>query len=274
VRSTDARNIHETIETLIGADVHLSPAAGEDTPKGEVKDLLIAPDGRVEWAVIGCDGKQALVPGEKLSWDAEKERFHAGITKADLESKPDFDLGKARESGLCEAIERVETQWNVQSRKKAREAATRAGEKRYMGTTFLEANGFMVCGSELDELELYGMNEEFGGVAKTLVNPAAMRVDFVIVSRGGVAGVGDTRYLVPFRAAKLCHEPLKEDQKPKDAKLMLCVDKPVATLESAPKYEEPEDDEVLVSAANRTAAERFFGVAKEPETDKDSGSEG
>jgi len=250
---------HESIETLIGADVEIPGSAGKDeeAAAGEVKDLLVAADGAVEWAAIELDGRATLVPASKLTWNAQKERFHLDVPRAQLQTKPELDLDAARKNGLSEVIAKVESSWEVPG--KAREASAKSQERHFRDTEFVMADASMLCGSRIDELEMYGRKEEFGGIARTFVDPTAMRVDLVVVSRGGIAGIGDTAYLVPFEALALCRKPLSEGQKAADAELLVCVDRSIEALESAPEYEQP-DDGGLVSVANKAAAESFFGL--------------
>lgn len=256
---------YERIETLIGAEVHLMAGPGEPGNEdigadatGEIEDLIVLPDGRIDWAVVKNDGRQVLVPAKKLRWNDAEDLFQASVSTAELQGKPEFDLAAAKRSGICDAIESVETAWGMSTRKEAREASTRKGMQRFHETKLQVAHHAVTCGSEIDELELFGMAEEFGGVTKTFVDPHNMRVDLVVVSRGGLGGIGGTDYLMPYAALTLCHEPLEEGADYQDAEQMLCVAKTVKELESAPEYDEPDGD-TLVSPANRAAAMRFFG---------------
>lgn len=271
---------HERIETLIGADVRMSTAmhgtvgrtAGQDpadmerdAPTGELDDLVIAPDGAVQWAIVSYDGRDVLVPADSLTWNREEERFDLALSASQLREKPEFDLEKARENGFQQALAAVESAWKDVKKDVTRAAARLTdGDDAGLASAGLKAaDDAVLCGSEVDELELYATREEFGGVTKTFVDPEALRIDLLVVSRGGLAGIGDTSYLVPFEALTLCREPLEEDQKPEDAALMLCVGKSVEQLKQAPEYEEPEVDNVLVSPANRAAAVRFFEGQKQ-----------
>lgn len=261
---------HERIETLIGADVRLEVAAKADAerPSGAVKDFLASPKGKLEWAVVSCDGREVLIPAKKLQWHAKDEVFSLAMTKKDLQSKPTFDLAASRESGLERAVEAVASTWDSAKDAMTREAShgdSSGKTTRIENDDLTRADGTMLCGDEVDELELFGTSEEWGGVTKTLVDPESMCIDLVVVNSGGVAGVGGTDYLVPFCSLVLCRAAAgpEEDQKKKE--LRLYVPMSAKELQAAPEYEAPESDDRLVTAANRSAALSFFGVEEDGE---------
>ena len=270
---------HATIESLVGADVHFdttrTAAAGQSTDRrqdrekvtiGTVEDLLLAANGSVEWVVLECDDTQRLVAPRELSWDRDEECFWTGLNEAALKARTEFDLEEARERGLAKSLVAASGERSTQVRE-----ASYGTPKRFAATAFSAAPEAYLCGSEVDELTVFGMDEEFGGVSKTFVDTDSMSIDLVVVSRGGLAGIGDTSYLMPFGELAVCREPSEEGEDAGEGDLLLCVDITVESLEGAPEYVEPEEDGVLVAASNRMQAVRFFERAgRENEVENES----
>ena len=243
---------HERIETLLGAQVNLaSPREGEDAT-AELSELLVAADGTIRWGLVESDGRTVLVPVDELTWNGENDTFSIARTAAELRAEREFDLGTAREKGLANTI----AMW-TETDPKPREAAS-SRTATFHGTELLVASDAILCGAELDELEVHGADGELGGVTQTFVDPKAMHVDLIVLSSGGLAGIGATDYLVPYEALTLCHAQVEEGEDPQQAERMLCVWMKKAQLEKAPEYREPETEGRLVDPANCDEAKRFY----------------
>ncbi len=261
---------HERIETLIGADVlpssgtldesgrPLEPDAGE--PLGTVDELLIGADGHISWAVVHSGDRRVLVPFKKLAWDGRSDRFRLDASKSLLGGLAAIDLDQAKKGAFQKAVQDAQVAWKNDLERSAEPAAAR----KWTATSLARPTTEILCGSEFDELELLGANDEFGGVTKSLVNPARGCVELLVVSRGGVIGMGADEYLVPFEALSACRKA-DADEPDAEGELMLCSELNVNQLQQGPRYEKPETDGVLVSEANRSAALRFYGIEEKYE---------
>lgn len=264
------------LEKIDGADVRMRAQDDDDgdakRPKGEIDDVLVRPStGELGWAVISFDetlgmgGKTVAVPMSELSWNAEESCFDLAATKAELESLPKFDLDAARRNGLDRAIAVVEASWTDVGRPtngSMREASQRSdarhgtdgeddAQPRIVHGSFVAvaAPVEFAAASEISDLDVHAKDEKFGKVSKCIVDSAQGELAYVVVSRGGIAGIGDEHYLLPFGALRLCHED-------GDAKaLVLCADRTVEELKRV-KYEKP-DEGVLDAQAARMADETF-----------------
>jgi len=253
-----------TVEDIEGAEVRLrAPADAQDgeAPKAEVQDALILnPTGKLMWAVLRCEGREVLVPFSDVRWDAGAECFTSDLSRIELEALPEFDLAQARRDGLDQAIALVERgrraadrgtsreEELVEAKKQIREAAAKGARVGEGGYLVLSEPYY--CTSALDELELRAGSEEFGGVIKSIVDLDTQRVEFFVVSRGGLAGVGSDEYLIPYGSVRICVSGEDEGAEP-----ALCTDASMEKLESAVRYEKPKKG-VLDPAQAKEALER------------------
>jgi hypothetical protein len=279
------------LSDVIGANVAMLPGAKESReaaeegdvakrPKAEIDDVLVdTRTGDVSWAVVSFGGflgigdKTVVVPCSALTWNAAEKRFNLQATEDQIKGLPEFDLGKAKESGLDSAVATVESRWQTMgfppkrhdvttskgvttkdTTKEAKEAAAKRGERVEGVNTpetakpamppaaFNPAPFHLVCGSEIDGLEVYGHADKFGKVTEAIVDRNAREVALLVVSSGGVAGMGDKEYLLPFDATTLCR---KGDDN------ILCVDRSAEQLKTGVEYKKPKDGVVDASAALR-----------------------
>jgi len=254
-----------TVEDIEGADLRIpSSEPGEEPSKdSEVQDVLIdTRTGELGWAVVKVGGRQALIPCKELRWDVAQECFATDRSRAELEASPEFDVDKAEKTGLEGAVVMAERGWRERYGDAPRPATDPAdadkdqvreasAQRVQTNPRYLPSSEPWFRASHLDELELFGGSEEFGGVTRSIVDVAGGRVEFFVVSRGGVLGIGDDDYLIPFRAVTLCRSKADEGAEP-----ALCIDRTVSQLESATRYEKPEDG-VLDSAQASRARSSF-----------------
>lgn len=92
--------------------------------------------------------------------------------------------------------------------------------------------------------------EDLGKVEDLLIEPASGSIDFAIVARGGVLGVGEDLYAVPFDALKAVH-----DKDGKDHHFVISAD--LETLKSAPAF--PKDAWPQIDAAWEQRVNEHFG---------------
>lgn len=267
-----------TVEDIEGAKVRLSPAGAldeeldDDVPSAEIKDALVRTDtGELAWVVVECEGREVLMPFDQLRWDSEQERFATDRSQVELKTLPDVDLDEAIERGLENAVAAAKRGWrelteNLDMRdtededervgedgeageqgaeKRAQEAALRRSQIE--GTEFYTYTEPYFRASQLDELELYSMSDEFGGVGKSIVDCGTGKVEFFVVNHGGIiGGVGGTDYLIPFCAVTFC----TATDDPDSQELLLCQ-RTTEQLEDAVRYDEPDEGVLDAELAER-----------------------
>lgn len=261
------------IDTVLGMVVHpkaprvaATDAAPTEEPLAwEIDELLLAPDGSIEWYYVTSGDRAKLVPVRAVAWNAEAARLDLATTEDELESKPDFDLREAIEADLCAAVERVERAWGVDPRRRAREASAGSPARRFGRTSNTYDDACLLLGSRVGALEMHGNEKPFGDVERAFLDLADERVEALVVDRE-VEGRPMTRHLVPYQAVSVCREA-KEDESEDESEsggtegsLVLCVDKSAEELAGAPLYVVPEREGTLVDPANLAAACRWYGV--------------
>lgn len=104
-----------------------------------------------------------------------------------------------------------------------------------------------ILASNLDDYEVRGLDDDFGDIESALIETNSGRVAYAVVSVGGVLGVGDTLYAVPF-------ESLTFDREDR-----AFIDMPVEKLKAAPRL----SDQGVDALNDRATAQRiddYFGV--------------
>lgn len=229
---------------------------------------------------LGIGDKNVALPVHMLRWNGEKKHFDLSATEDQLKALPAIDLKDATKRGLDQEVTAIRGHWSkaglpehragVEHRAgeiadktkaavedaadKARRAAqgetAEAAAQRpdatkgtIKGTTFTPATVHTACASDLDDPEVYALSEKFGKVTKCVVDRNTWDIPFCVVSHGGALGVGNTEYLVPFRALTACRKGNDD---------ILCLDRSVDQLKGgAVKYEKPKNGVVDPSAAER-----------------------
>lgn len=251
------------LDTLLGAEVVLEPSAearreakpGEDPerPTGSIEEFLVEADtGRIQWAVVSCGGflgiddKDVAVPVTLLTWRPEKQHFTLAATKAELEQQRAFDLEQARQRGADPLVRAASTSWKDSGHldETYEQDGERAAQEPENSAAVREASltvmpGRYICTSELDDFGFHASDEPLGEVQTAFVDPAQLRLDFVVVSHGGTLGIDGTENLVPFTATRVA---TKNDQE-----RVLFVDMPAQKVASIAAYTKP--DKGVVSQA-------------------------
>lgn len=222
--------------------------------------------------------------GERTAW------FALLATQEELRAAPSFDMAKAKKQGLRQSLQASEASWK-RSKGKWNDAHDASGQKSTPNentgrdthgqkkegenssdgmqrntpdgvvdqvtideTTFVRYRDEWLQASRLDGTDFYTRTESFGDVGKVLVDCDSGCVDFVVVSHGGVVGIGDSEYLVPFAAIVLRQQQKEQDE-------MIChVDKSKDTMTAAIRYEKPENGVVTQDAAK--TARKHFGLSE------------
>ncbi len=284
---------HALLSNVLGADVRMQPSAearreaAEDNeqaerPKGEVADLILnVGDGSVDWAVLSVGGllgigdKSVAVPWRKLQHTLNEDgepTFTIAMTKAELEARPAFDADDAKKRGLDTTVRTLDTSdreigkggvrdGEIPPGRPADGTGREPGERTDRGVragqpadaSMPRGGTHYVLASDFKDCNLRTPTEEFGSVSKAMVDLDNHKIDYIVIARGGVVGIGETEYLVPLAACKL----IRHDDEP-----ALQIDRSVEELKTAPKYTAPENGR---DPLNRTEAERaceFYHVQK------------
>lgn len=277
------------VSDILGAEVQLQ-SAGEDKDTVEIQELIVNVEtGEIDWAVLDTGSRMVAVPTQKITCstkmdgDDEKKAIVLALDRAKLDTLPEFDLSASREAGLDSSLVALETSWKSSGwtpRRKTNSASTtEAGARRtptalVAGTDFMTMSGIYVPISELDDAKVYARRDEFGSIDNLVLDPSEHRIAFAIISHGGVLGMGDDKYLVPFSAI---HTGQPKDD---DDETVLCIDMPADAVAVEPaRYEEPEKG--LVSTTNADSAKKVFSDASSkrgthgavPKDVKDKGTE-
>jgi len=180
---------------VVGAKVYSSASAEQqkvETALGEVKDIIVdtnAASGHGSFAVmadgelftIGTAGMHGV---SSLNWDIKTRRF--GVSTA----MPSKTLGNMSEKQMADA--------NWEHR--------RTGIENGNGVSLsLRAPSRLLMFSGLKGLKVYpeGSKDSFGKVDDVWIDTARGCTGYLVVSSGGVLGVGDTTRLVPWAASTL-----------------------------------------------------------------------
>jgi hypothetical protein len=273
-----------TLSDMLGADVVMratpedrreAAAEGEAPrrPKGEIEELIIDPtDGTVHWAVVGVGGllgigeKAVAVPIRAL--DCQPKGDHEavvtiGATEDQLKALPKFDLGQARKSGLRGALRGIEASWRETEGQIASGQPAKPEDVKIREASAETVD--LICASNIDDWKVRASDGEFGSVSNSIVRvERTPTIGYLVVSTGGVLGVGDSQYLVPFRAAAI---------RPEGDSFVWTLPKTKAELKTAVEYKKPDHGVLDTGVCKR--AEEFFGTtdlqrekaAREPGTD-------
>lgn len=269
------------LETLCDAEVRFLPTAGDvreaaedgetaDRPTGSVADILFEPSsGAMRWAVVSCGGflgigdKTVAVPMKSLEWNEEKECYDLRATREELERLSDFDLDGARTDGFTQSLKAVTASWNTVTEDDVSvDEGNRSQDQSeevvlvHEDVRFTVASMPFFSAEDFRDLELFARHEEFGKVSRALVDRDQGRVQYVVVSHGGLAGIGDVELIVPYDELTLCRRAEVEDPEPSDCSL--CIDASKQELENGVRYVEPEQG-VLSEHTFRRLAEVYDG---------------
>ena len=219
---------------------------------------------------LGIGDKTVALPISRLSWDGEKETFVVDATEDQLKRLDEFDLDAAREQGLDHAYVTVCESWtavgfpkedgeddsgessartdevtgNDASSDSKSDQANRAESQRAVaeilrGTTCTAIPVSYVCASEMADFSRSRRWKARRAVRSRpcVINCEKRAVEFVVVE-----GLCENDYLLPLSSLVMCT---------KDGEDCLCLSHPNSTLETAVKYEEPEEGVLDLASAKR-----------------------
>lgn len=255
------------VEKLEGATCCLQRSPGSDQDnETEIVDMLIdSRTGALRWAVLSAEDGQVLVPVHKLRWDAQQDCFQSDMSVADLAQLEAFAPDENSVASLDAAVVSAEQRWGKQGgtqspdsegamARRAQEASARARSENPKYPVYSSAHYRI---SKLDELELYGPEDELASVTRSIVDRNSMEVAFFVVNTGPMGVAGDA-YLLPFHAARI--SAVADDG---DAEPRLYANMTESQLEAATPYEESEDGVLDEAAAQRARAMRAHAAPME-----------
>lgn len=280
-----------TLEEMLGSEVELRAAASErreaqaegekaDRPEADVEDLLLyEKDGTIRWLAIDVGGflgigdKTVAVPISAVDCrpkDAHRATVTIQATENQLADMPAFDLQKAQETGLAEALRVVEASWTAigfpprQDTAKTNEDAEKGdgdGDAKaatggsneggvVIATSSLTAMPVeLLCASKIGDWKVRAKDGAYGAVVQSLVKlDQHPRVAYLIVN----ADESDHEILVPFAAV----QPTRREEG-----WAWMLSKTNAELKEAVRYEKPATG--LLDEATCRRAHAFFGVDDE-----------
>lgn len=189
------------VSKIIGADVYDS--AADDAAKiGDVKDIVIANDGKAKYIVIGVGGflgigeKNVAYDFSKAEWVEKKgERWLVAKTsKEDLTAQPGFDL-KAYDTMASNAAAPANNEPAATTTDNTATAAIDKASLTELPVDKISTNDFVGT-------TVYGADDAKVGEIGDVVLSTDKKVDAVIVDVGGFLGMGEKQVAVGLEKLK------------------------------------------------------------------------
>ena len=225
--------------TLVGAVVNNGREGDKKAKLGSIADLVIdATDGAVRYAVLesgatlGIGGRRTAVAWNSLTWDTNSRQFSLSITADLLQKMPEFDAKNLPHLG--KGVDKA------QKRGAVREASH-------------EKPGSLVLVSKLGAAKVVSGKEKIGAGDSFFIEPKSGSMAFLIVASGGVVGIGESNYVVPWAALK-CVKPIGKDE------IQLEIGRTKKALEMAPKLSDKGAD--VTKLAFRAKVYKIYGVVR------------
>ena len=260
------------LEQVLGAEARATGSGGtardEKAPELEIQDLVVTlPSGEVVWAILSHDGRSLAVPPSLLKCTkADDPDDNASVEllvdATRIASLPAFDLEAAKKANFDQSIGVLDASWTTigipvpreASAPRMKEPAIGAPVVVVTGTEFYSLPGRYALASKIDGIDVFARTEKFGEVEEIVLNADDHHIAYAIVKHGGVLGVGEEKYVVPFRA--LTPGTPKDD---KDKRvLVLDLPKEAVAVDGA-KYEKP--DKGVLSSVRAEQADKIFDGA-------------
>ena len=230
-----------------------------NTTIAELRDLVLSPEGGVKYAVLGFGGVAGVgesytaAPFELLDVRLQEDKWAVNLEMAadDFKNAPRIQSDDYREltdPQWTARVDRFFTPRSESDEKSKAETEPAAREHRAVEHVILASK---VRGAK----PKYAQNQELGKLEDLLLD-REHRVAFVILGRGGLAGIGETYIPVPW--AKLSLSKAKEN-----TGITVTIDATKEQLEKAPVVKGA-DYATLMARGFAKEVRHYFGV-KEPE---------
>ena len=263
------------LSEVLGAKVRLKAKAEERAeaaaegrapkgPNGSVDDLIVeCKSGQASWAIVSVGGmlgigdKEVAVPVSALlpvRTADNKPLYELDATEAELKSLPAFDKKAMEKSGLDVSLQNCETSWK-KIRPDARVRAVDASGNGHKPDAGVQACNAIMA-SKLKGLNLRCSEgkeaKACGEIDSVAYDMNSNTVSYVVIGKGGVLGIGETNYLIPYGATRI----ITVENKP-----VLTVPKSSTEIESSVKYAKPEKG--FLGEENAKASCTFWGYKHE-----------
>jgi hypothetical protein len=271
----DASPTQLSLVDLSGADVLLEASTAEkpgtapaaaptDAPKGKVVDVVLSTsDGQIACAAVsvgkllGSDDRVVLLPSTVLQCTLvdKKPAYVLRMTKAELQSLPEFDIRKDGTEGLDAAVERargLSADPSAGKRKDSSDPGKKASKAEPASPpSALIVAPLHVLSSQLTDCGLSASDAEFGKVHDAVVEVRGNTVGYFLITRGDAASAGTSLCVVPLRACRWSRN---------SGKVSLKLEKTIDQVKSAPEYKRP--DQGLLTPEQMKSADALFGSGK------------
>lgn len=157
---------------------------------------------------------------------------------------------------LVSATFATETKQHSQEKYGKSQGQEQSQQTQKMSAKNLQEKNLMLVDHLIGTNVMNQKNEQVGEIDKVLVDPQQGKIGYVIVSGGGVLGVGDEKYIVPFNALQkqMSDEQILEGDR-KEHKITFTVNQD--KLKAVPKG----DIETALTQEEMNEINEFYGVA-------------
>jgi sporulation protein YlmC with PRC-barrel domain len=236
-------------------------------PNGSVDDLIVdCKSGQATWAVVSVGGllgigdKEVAVPAAALlpTGPRDKPMFELDATEAELKSLPAFDKKAMEKTGLDVSLQNAEASWKkIRPDARVRAPVDASGRRNPVDATHKEGAVVNATGAVLGS-RIKGMKvrcsdgkeaKSFGEIDSVAIDRNTHTISYVVIGKGGVLGIGETDYLVPWGATNI----ITVEQKP-----VVTVAKSSTEVENATKYQKPKEG--FLGDENCKASCQYWGV--------------
>jgi hypothetical protein len=229
-RTTEQPQVH-IIEhnRIVGASVANGLAGDKHVALGSISDLVLdAQSGHIRYAVLASGGtlgigkRQTPIEWGSLTWDAEQAQFSLGMTAATLEKLPEFDAEslRRRDGGTADAGASKESGNGGEPTNGGRERAPRGAAR--------ETHASLLLASGIGDCAVHAGKDQVGSGSTLFIESKTGCAAFLSVASGGVIGIGETNYVVPWSALRFV-KPIDKQE------MHIQLGKDKQALEAAPR---------------------------------------
>jgi sporulation protein YlmC with PRC-barrel domain len=219
-----------------------------------VTDLILTPDGKVRYAVLGVGGvigigaKYTAIPWERLDAHHVNGKWAANLnmSKEALEKAPMFESDNYKELMNAQWVSRVRDFFATQAGPSSASDKDRTSSSEGL-TTVLRAS--KILGAKLRNSQA----ENLGSIEDLLLDRNS-QVVFAIVGHGGVLGIGENYIPVPWSKLKLNYQP-------EDTGIVALIDSSKDQIEKAPLVK-GDTYATMLAPGFTDQVYRFFGVER------------
>jgi hypothetical protein len=240
--------------TIVGAAVTNRGEDDKVEKLGSISDLVLdTKDGHVRYAVLESGGtlgigeRRTPIGWESLAWDAEKSQFTLSMTADAIKKLPAFDPENLRALGQGAADAGV-----GKGRNGSGGAATE-GSRGGVTDGSAEMRGSLMLASKIGDCAVLAGQDKVGSCDTLFIEPKSGCVAFLTVASGGVIGIGETNYVVPWAALRLV-KPIGHQE------MQIQLGRGKKALETAPKLGDENAD--VNKPEFRAKVYEFYGVER------------